>query len=382
MGFNIYNILIIAGVIQGFIFTAVVLFNKKYHAKSTYFLVALIFCYSVGNLMYILPDIGTIPLLNMYAYIYLPLAAIDAPILYYYVVLFLNPSKKISLLEKMLFLPFITFLIITLYFRLKVYLELDVIDPINPSYRFMLLFVEMFSVVFSILLLSISIHKIIVFEKKNKMYDKVIVQPDINWLKLTLSIILIFTLLWGYLTIRNIFYTSGETVYYSLWLGMAALIYWLGHIGVYKYGIISERNKIRQYLEKNNLFNNSGTSTKSSVSKYKNEHISALENLLIHEKIYLNSNLTLEKVAEHMQLSPSYLSRIIHSELNTSFPDFLNSLRVDEAKIYLSNPEFSSYTIVAIGLEAGFNSRSSFYNVFKKVTGKTPMAFQKENLSV
>ena len=102
---------------------------------------------------------------------------------------------------------------------------------------------------------------------------------------------------------------------------------------------------------------------------------------MVYEKLYLDSNLSLEKVAENLQLSPSYLSRIINSELNTSFPDYLNSLRVNEAKKYLINPEFSNYTIVAIGLEAGFNSRSSFYNVFKKVTGKTPMAFQKENIS-
>ena len=227
MTFNIYNILIIVGIIQGFIFTAVVLFSKKYQAKSTFFLVALIFCYSIGNLMYILPDIGTLPLLNMYAYFYLPLAAIDAPIIYFYVILFLYPSKKISIIEKLLFAPFFIFLLITLFFRAKVIFDLDVINPINPSYRFMLLFVEMFSVVFSVILLVICIYKIIVYEKENKMFDKTVIQASIKWLKFTLSIILFFTFLWGYLTVRNIFYTSGETIYYSLWLGMAALIYWL-----------------------------------------------------------------------------------------------------------------------------------------------------------
>lgn len=380
MTFNIYNILIIVGIIQGFIFTGVVLFSKKYHAKSTFFLVALIFCYSIGNLMYILPDIGTIPLLTMYAYIYLPIAAIDAPIMYFYVVLFLYPSKKVSVIEKLLFVPFAIFLILVLFFRSKVIFGFDEIDPINPSYRFMLLIVEMFSVVFSIILLFICIYKTIIYEKENEIFDKTVIQASIKWLKFTLSIILFFTLLWGYLTVRNIFYTSGETIYYSLWLGMAALIYWLGHIGVYKYGIISDRKKIRQYLEKKRSYNSNNNTSNPTTSKHNNEYISALENLLVHEKLYLDSNLSLEKIAENLQLSPSYLSRIINSELNTSFPDYLNSLRVKEAKSYLINPEFSKYTIVSIGLEAGFNSRSSFYNVFKKVTGKTPMAYQKENI--
>ena len=63
--------------------------------------------------------------------------------------------------------------------------------------------------------------------------------------------------------------------------------------------------------------------------------------------------------------------------MNTSFPDYLNSYRIEEAKSYLKNPEFSKYTIVSIGLEAGFNSKSSFYSVFKKATGQTPATFKK-----
>jgi len=54
---------------------------------------------------------------------------------------------------------------------------------------------------------------------------------------------------------------------------------------------------------------------------------------------------------------------------------------VNEAKSYLKNPEFSNYTITAIGLEAGFNSKSSFYEVFKKATGTTPFSYKKEGLS-
>jgi AraC-like DNA-binding protein len=379
--FNIYNILIIVGIIQGFIFTAVVLWSKKYHAKSTFFLVTLIFCYSLGNLMYILPDIGTMPLLTMYSYIYLPIASIDAPIMYFYVILLLHPTKKILVKEKLLFAPFIGFLILTLIFRFRIILGHDAVDSINPTYRFIIIFHEMFSVVFSIVLLIISIYKIVLFEKQNSTFNINVIRSNLKWLKTTLIIILLFVFLWGYLTVRNIFYTNGETIYYSLWLGLAFFIYWLGHIGIYKYGILSDRIKIRQFLGKNR-FNDHNNTSSATTSKPNNDHIIALEKLLIKEKMYLDSNLSLEKIAEHLQLSPSYLSRIINSELNTSFPDYLNSLRVKEAKSYLKNPDFSNYTIVAIGLEAGFNSRSSFYNIFKKTTGKTPMAYQKEKISV
>ncbi|WP_299555514.1 AraC family transcriptional regulator [Seonamhaeicola sp.] len=206
------------------------------------------------------------------------------------------------------------------------------------------------------------------FEKQNKAYNNKLIRPDIKWLKGTLSIILIFTFLWAYLTIRNNFFTNGETIFYSLWVAMAAIIYWLGHIGIYKYGVLVDRRGIRRYAKNASI---------SANSQSKNGHIIALENLLIKNKTYLDPQLTLESVANSLDLSPSYLSRVINNELKTSFTDYINSYRVEAAKTYLRNPDFSNYTMVSIGMEAGFNSKSAFYEVFKKTTGKTPLAFKR-----
>jgi AraC-like DNA-binding protein len=48
----------------------------------------------------------------------------------------------------------------------------------------------------------------------------------------------------------------------------------------------------------------------------------------------------------------------------------------------LSNPEYSNYTIVAIGLEAGFNSKASFYRAFRKFEGMTPSEYQKNRSQI
>jgi len=58
-----------------------------------------------------------------------------------------------------------------------------------------------------------------------------------------------------------------------------------------------------------------------------------------------------------------------------SFPDFINSFRIEEAKKKLIEP--NPATIFAISLDVGFNSKAAFYTAFKKNTQMTPTEFKK-----
>jgi AraC-like DNA-binding protein len=51
-------------------------------------------------------------------------------------------------------------------------------------------------------------------------------------------------------------------------------------------------------------------------------------------------------------------------------------MRVNQAKSLLLDADYSNYTITSIGLESGFNSKSTFYTVFKKHSGCTPVQFK------
>lgn len=104
---------------------------------------------------------------------------------------------------------------------------------------------------------------------------------------------------------------------------------------------------------------------------------SKLEHLLLIEKIYLLPDLTLRTLAERMEISERKLSGLINDNMHTTFYDLINKYRVDEAKIRLKSLEFEKYSISGIGHSCGFNSRSSFYRIFKKETGITPTLFKK-----
>lgn len=99
--------------------------------------------------------------------------------------------------------------------------------------------------------------------------------------------------------------------------------------------------------------------------------------LMQPEKPYRDSELTLTKLADMLSVSPHNLSEVINTQVGQNFFDFVNQYRVEEVKQNLANKEMQHFTLLALGLEAGFNSKSSFNAIFKKHTGAPPSEFRK-----
>jgi AraC-like DNA-binding protein len=95
------------------------------------------------------------------------------------------------------------------------------------------------------------------------------------------------------------------------------------------------------------------------------------------EKLYLDAELTIAKLAKKLSIPAPHLSQTINERLNQSFVDFINAYRVEEAKRMLVEPLKRHFSVLAIAEEAGFNSKSSFNSVFKKHTRMTPSEFRK-----
>ena len=370
MKFNIYNSLILAGAVQGFIFSIVVLFSNKYRNRSIYFLTVLIASFSLSIFQYYLTDTRLVSFNTLYNVLFVPYAPLNPVLFYFYVFTSLYPDQKISLSQKRLFIPFVFFLFVSFVFKIGCMLHWDS-AVFKRFFWYLFGFHEVFSLVFTVFLGYKSYSLICYYEKQIMGKEKYIV-THFNWLKNTLVIAGILCLFWAYLTYELLI--GRQTSFYFLWIGMSFTIYWLGHIGIYKFGIYEERNSIRA-LAVNKAY------AKITRHKVKSEHISKMEDLMINQKYYLDSDITLERIAKKLEINKSHLSRLISAELHTGFIDYINQLRVEEAKIYLADPEFSNYTLVAIGLESGFNSKSAFNNAFKKHTGITPSEYKKNKQS-
>ncbi|QDA58684.1 helix-turn-helix domain-containing protein [Hymenobacter jejuensis] len=97
-----------------------------------------------------------------------------------------------------------------------------------------------------------------------------------------------------------------------------------------------------------------------------------LTRLMETDRPYLAPELTLSTLAAQLRTNTSLLSRVINSCFGQNFNDYVNTYRVAEAERKLQNPNFRHYTLLAVALESGFNSKSTFNRVFKKLRGATP----------
>ncbi|KNC66988.1 helix-turn-helix domain-containing protein [Pseudoalteromonas ardens] len=120
-------------------------------------------------------------------------------------------------------------------------------------------------------------------------------------------------------------------------------------------------------------------------NKYHKSALDELQSTRIVEKItqamqnselYLDADLTLQKLSQASGISPNYLSQALNETLRMNFFDFVNHWRIKASKSRLLS---SDESVLNIALEVGFNARSSFYKAFKKETGMTPGQFRQKN---
>ena len=101
--------------------------------------------------------------------------------------------------------------------------------------------------------------------------------------------------------------------------------------------------------------------------------------LMETEKLYLQNAVTLKELAEEMDIPPHLLSQLINSRTGNNFYTFINEYRVKRACVLIKEADMSRTTMLDIAFESGFNSKTTFNEVFKKMTKKTPTEFRRIN---
>jgi len=94
-------------------------------------------------------------------------------------------------------------------------------------------------------------------------------------------------------------------------------------------------------------------------------------------RVLSDSSLSLKKVAQDLQTNTKYVSLVINEFEQTSFPNYINKMRIGLVLELMADEENRSYTLFALGQMAGFKSKSTFIEAFKQQTGVTPSEYQR-----
>ncbi len=157
-------------------------------------------------------------------------------------------------------------------------------------------------------------------------------------------------------------------------------VFLLGFFGIKQQIIYSAPTPKDKALEPtSDAQDNDNRYKKSCLRKEDSEnHLKELLNYMEEEKPYLNGKLSLKEVAEKMDISTNHLSQVINENLGKNFFDFVNGYRVELVKQKMIDPANKTYTLLSLAYDCGFNSKSSFNSIFKKLEGLTPTEFLKK----
>jgi len=164
--------------------------------------------------------------------------------------------------------------------------------------------------------------------------------------------------------------------------GLTQPTLWQGKGTMQKENIEEEILKVEQFeLNKSNqgkIKTQKAGLTEDKIAELASQILRAMET----DKLYQEADLTLQDLADKLQFTSHQVSYAINDGLKKNFYDVINGYRVEEAKKLLLDPKNKHFTILSVGFEAGFNSKTTFNTVFKKFTGLTPTEFRQKEVQV
>lgn len=163
-------------------------------------------------------------------------------------------------------------------------------------------------------------------------------------------------------------------IYSGMLLVMAAWIFTIGYVAFSKPLIFHQAFDFKHSLSVKEIDTFKAHNDERSLQK--------LAQLFEEDKIYRQPKLSLKELAESLKLPVKYVSYLINNYHQKNFHDFINSYRLEEVSAKMQDEQFKDYTLLALAIDAGFNSKSTFNLAFKKLKGQTPSEYRKELNSV
>jgi AraC-like DNA-binding protein len=370
----VFNFLIIAGIILGVSFIISTSFSQRAKHKSVIYLVLVILFLTLNNIQIVLVESGFFEVNFYLRKLLIPWYLLILPSFYTFLTYYLKIEQKIYSFVPLTIGLFLTEMVVRVGF-IPYYFN-DNNNYIVAKYSQI---EEIVNAVFAVFLYAKAF--LLLFRYAN-LYQYILSYDNVRWLKIFMALGSLVILLWLTAIISNL----GEVlnpeiyIYYPMRLSCSIILYWIGYQGFFNYKILTQRIQIREDLaeEKETIIEIPKNDTLLE-NETKEDQFLIIKNHIEKNNRYLDPAFSLEVLASEIKISVSKLSNIINNGNEFNFSEFINQFRIEKAKSLLIDPKYNEYNIEAIGFECGFNSKSAFYNSFKKFTNATPSEFKKQN---
>ncbi len=370
---QIFNFLMIAGIILGISFVLTTSFSKRGRHKSVIYLVLVILFLTLNNIQIVLVESGFFEVNFYLRKLLIPWYLLIFPSFYTFLTHYLKIEQKIYS-----FVP-ITFglFLIEIGFRIG-FIPFYFNDDNNFIVAKYSQIEEIVNAFFAIFLYAKAF--LLLFRYAN-LYQYVLSYDNVRWLKIFMALGSLVILLWLTAIISDISEVLNPEIYiyYPMRLSCSIILYWIGYQGFFNYNILTQRIQLRKDIASENELIIKVPKTEIIIeTESKENQFLVIQNHIENQNRYLDSAFSLEVLATETKMSVSKVSSIINNHSEFNFSDYINQFRIEKAKKLLLEPKYKDYNIESIGFECGFNSKSAFYAAFKKFTNLTPTEFKKK----
>lgn len=373
----IYTTLLNIAVFEGMILGLVILRSSLFNSNSNKYLAYLLFALSFVLLNYVFEIEGaftTYPFLRFIddiEWVFL------LPVfMFLFIINRIDDTVKKRQKHYLYYIPFVYSSIVSITYDLSNVAELY---KIPDSSIFLLNILRLIQLVFAVILIPfLPLYSYFMIKHLKDSQEK-------KWVITLLTIIYLLLFVWLTTYMTGVFFGLDISSTMSV-LALCAtfVMHWTAYIGIYKYKLAKNKVAIYNFLNNEPAISLTNLEiVQSNIPQEYKETITAdnlyfqkLELLCKDQHIYTDSTLNREKVAEKLGISAGYVSQIVNTITGDNFAHYINNYRVEAVKEMISNPEYENYNLLTMGLEAGFTSKTTFYNSFKKVTGQTPNEYK------
>lgn len=376
---TLLNIAIFQGIVLGFIILRSSLFNSK----SNKYLAYLLFSLSIVLLNYVFELEGTftsfpyLSFLDDMEWIFL------LPVfMFLFIINRIDDTVRDKQKTYLCYIPFAFSSIVSLTYHLNTVAE---IYKIPESHMFVVVILRLAQLLFAVIIIPfLPLYSYFMIRHLKDSKEK-------QWVITLLTILYVLTFTWLITYLVGLFLDIDISYIMSvLALGATFIMHWTAYMGIYKYKLAKNKEAIYNFLNNDlavssaslQLIETTITEEDGTADDYKesitadNLYFQKLELLCKQDHIYTDSTLNREKVAEKLGISAGYVSQIVNTVTGDNFANYINQYRVEAVKEMISDAEFDNYNLLAMGLESGFTSKTTFYKAFKKVTGQTPNEYK------